>query len=286
MKIEARNIDKSFGKNKVLDDISFDLGEANITGLVGRNGSGKTTLLKIICKIFDPDRGEVLLDGKDLRKNQDLITNVAYLPDRFDYFDYQDPKNMMTYYKIIYPKFDQAFFIRELEKNQIDLSTNIRNYSKGMKNLLGLITVLATRADIVLVDEILDGMDVLNKDLIKTYFLEAKEEKRTILASSHQLDELKGISDNILYLTKDGKLEKIVEESDKFSKVQIVVKEKLPEDLLNKSVLRFKLGRVYTVLLGMTEDEIKKDLDREEIVQYDILPNKVEDSFYWERGRK
>lgn len=286
MKVSVANIEKSFGKNKVLNDISFDLEDAMITGLVGRNGSGKTTLLKIMSKIFDPDEGQVLVDGKDIRLKQELIQNIAYLPDRFDYFNYADPKKMMGYYKIIYPDFDEDFFVNELNKNEISLSTNIRNYSKGIKNLLGLISILATRAKLVLVDEILDGMDVLNKEVIRSYLLDAKEEGRIILASSHELDELYGISDRILYLSKDGKLEQIKEESDKFTKVQIVVKEKLPDDILDKAIMRFNLGRVYTVLLGMDHDQVDKFLDRPEIVQFDILPNKVEDSFYWERGRK
>lgn len=286
MKISVKNIEKSFDEKKVLNDISFDLTEGMITGLVGRNGSGKTTLLKIMCKIFDPDKGRVFIDDKDIRVCQDLIEHIAYLPDRFDYFNFSDPKKMMGYYQILYPNFDRNFFIKELEKNEIDLSTNIRNYSKGIKNLLGLITVLATRAEIVLVDEILDGMDVLNKEVIKSYLLDAKEEGRTVFASSHELDELNGITDEIFYLSKDGRLEKILEESDKFTKLQIVVKEKLPEDILEKSILRFNLGRVYTVLVGGDEKEVKELLNRPEIVQYDILPNKVEDSFYWERGRR
>ncbi|MDD7305293.1 MAG: ABC transporter ATP-binding protein [Peptoniphilaceae bacterium] len=286
MIIAVKNIEKSFGKNKVLNDFSFALKEANITGLVGRNGSGKTTLLKIMCRIFDPDRGEVSLDGEDIRKNYKLIEHIAYLPDRFDYFNYSKPKEMIEYYQIIYPNFDKDFFIKELEKNEIDLNKNIRNYSKGIKNLLGLITILATRAEILLVDEILDGMDVLNKEIISSYLLDAKEEGRTIFASSHELDQLYGLSDQIIYLTKKGKIEKIVEENDKFSKVQIVVRDKLPEDILKQSILRFNLGRVYTILIGMDKEKVKELLDRDQIVQYDILPSQVEDSFYWERGRK
>lgn len=286
MNISVKNIDKSFDKNMVLNDLSFELKKGRITGLVGRNGSGKTTLLKIMCRIFDPDKGVVLLNDKDIRKNPELITNIAYLPDKFDYFNYSNPKDMLNYYKMIYPNFDKNFFLNQLQKNEIDPKVNIRNYSKGIKNLLGLITILSTKADVLLVDEILDGMDVLNKEVIKSYLLDAKELGRTILASSHELDELYGISDEILYLTKSGKLEKISENSDKFTKVQIVVKNELPDDILNQSILRFNLGRVYIVLLGMNNDKVEKILDRDEIVQYDILPSQVEDNFYWERGIK
>src|SRR5699024_3185988 len=129
-------------------------------------------------------------------------------------------------------------------------------------------------------------MDVLNKEVIKTYLLDAKEEGRTVLASSHELDELYGISDDVLYLTKAGKIEKISEGSDKFTKLQIVVKDKLPQDILDLGILRFNLGRVYTILLGLDKDKAEELLKRDEIVQYDILPSQVEDSFYWERGRK
>lgn len=285
MNISVKNIEKSFDKNRVLNDLTFDLKKGKITGLVGRNGSGKTTLLKIMCRIFDPDRGVVLLDNKDIRKNPELIANIAYLPDKFDYFNYSSPEEMLGYYKIIYPNFNKNFFLDELRKNEIDPSKNIRNYSKGIKNLLGLITILATGAKMLLVDEILDGMDVLNKEVIKTYLLDAKEEGRTVLASSHELDELYGISDEILYLTKSGKLDKISEDSDKFTKVQIVVKEKLPDYILSQSILRFNLGRVYIVLLGMDKDKVDELMKIDEIVQYDILPSQVEDSFYWERGR-
>lgn len=286
MSISIKNIEKSFEKNKVLNDISFDLKKAAITGLVGRNGSGKTTLLKILCRIYDPDRGEVFFDGKDIRKIPELIQNIAYLPDRFDYFNYSTPKEIIGYYEVIYPKFDKKFFENELIRNEIYLSKNIRNYSKGIKNLLGLITILSTNADVLLVDEILDGMDVLNKEVIKSYLLDAKEMGKTILASSHELDELHGISDEIIYLTKSGKIEKVMEDANTFTKVQIVVKEKLPEEILNKAILRFNLGRVYTILVGIKKDDLKEFLNTEQIVQYDILPNQIEDNFYWERGIK
>lgn len=286
MILSVKNIEKSFAGHKVLNDISFLLKQGNITGLVGRNGSGKTTLLKILCGIYDSDLGKFDIDGKTLDDNPKIIENIAYLPDRFDYFNYSNSKQLIDYYSIIYPKFDKNFFLQEVNKNNIDVNKNIRTFSKGTKNLLGLITILSTGAEILLVDEILDGMDVINKEIITSYLLDAKDEGKTILASSHELDELSGICDEILYLSIEGKIENISDEKEhKFNKVQIVVKDKLPEDILNNSVLRFNLGRVYTVLLGIDKDKLKNLLDREEIVQYDILPIQIEDNFYWERGK-
>lgn len=110
MIVEAININKSFSNSKVLDNVSLELKEGNITGLVGRNGSGKTTLLKILAGIYNADSGKFKIAGNSLNVNPKTIEHIAYLPDRFDYFNYDKIKEIPDYYKIIYPKFDYKFF--------------------------------------------------------------------------------------------------------------------------------------------------------------------------------
>lgn len=285
MILEVKDLSKSFGDEKVLDKLSFNLEEGQIHALVGRNGSGKTTLLKILVDILKMDEGSLKILGKTYKEDRHIIENIAYLPDRFDYFDYVSVMKMREYYKILYPDFDDNFFKTELKKNNIDSKKSLRNFSKGYKNLIGLLAVIASNSKIVLLDEILDGMDVLNKELIISYILDMKDLGRTILASSHELEELAKIADISLYLTKDGKIKNISNSKDSFIKAQVVVKEKLDEAILNHSVLRFNMGRVY-VLLIENKDNIREILDsNESIVQYDILEPKIEDSFYWEKGR-
>lgn len=284
MLFEVNNINKSFGKNEVLKDVSFSLLPGTITGIVGRNGSGKTTLLKILCGIYLADSGEFTLDKKKLSEDAKLISHIGFLPDRFDYFNYYKAKDVPEFYKIIYENFDSDYFFCELNKNEIDPNQTIRNFSKGQKNLLGLITILATKADIILVDEVLDGMDVLNKKLILSYILDAKEAGRTVLASSHDLDHLTGICEEILYLSKDGRLKNTSVDTKNIKKIQIVVKDKLPKDLLDNSVLVSSLGRVNIILINASEDLLDHMLANDEIVQYDILNLKIEDYFYMEQG--
>ena len=149
---------------------------------------------------------------------------------------------------------------------------------------MGLITILATKADIILVDEVLDGMDVLNKKLILSYILDAKDAGRTVLASSHDLDHLTGICEDILYLSKDGRLKNTSVDTKNIKKIQIVVKDKLPKDLLDNSVLVSSLGRVNIILINASEDLLDHMLANDEIVQYDILNLKIEDYFYMEQG--
>lgn len=287
MNLKAVDISKVFDEKLVLDSVNFILKKGEITGLIGRNGSGKTTLLKILTRILDPISGRVYLDDKDLFENPELIENIAYLPDRFDFFSYSTGLKAIEYYEIIYPKFNREFIIEEAKKLKLPLDKNIKSLSKGYKALLGLLIILATNAEILLIDEGLDGMDVINKELLIKYLIDAAEEGKSVLISSHQLDELQGITDNILYISLEGKLENIKERRDKnILKVQIVVKESLPVDILNESVLRFHLGRVYTVLIEGSEKEVIEKLIRKEIVQFDIIPMTLQDYFYWEKGRE
>ena len=255
MLFEVNNISKAFGQNHVLKDVSFNLNPGTITGIVGRNGSGKTTLLKILCGIYKADSGDFTLDGKRLENNPEMVSHIGFLPDRFDYFSFYKAKDIPDFYKVIYEDFASDYFFCQLNKNEINPNQNIRNFSKGQKNLLGLITILASKADILLIDEVLDGMDVLNKKQIISYILDAKDEGRTVLASSHDLDHLTGICENILYLSKDGLLKNTSTDNKNIRKIQVVVKEKLPQELSDKAVVISTIGRVNVILIK-ADDEL------------------------------
>ena len=285
MIVEAINVNKSFDDNKVLDNVTFSLEEGIITGLVGRNGSGKTTLLKIIAGIYKEDSGKIKIDGKSLGINPRTIENLAYLPDRFDYFNYYKIDQLPEYYEILYPTFDKDFFNEEIGKFSYNPKANIRNLSKGEKNLLGLICALASNAKVILVDEVLDGMDILNRRRIIEYLLDAKDKGCAVFASSHELSDLSGICDEIYYLSKEGVLNK-THDDEKLSlnKLQVVVKDKLPENIRNKSVIISNIGRVYTILIDTKGEFLDELLADSDIVQYDKLEVKVEDYFYLEEG--
>ena len=285
MIVEVMSLYKSFGKNKVLEDVNFSLDEGKIYALVGRNGSGKTTLLKIMADIYQKDLGKINIFGKSFKEDKHIIENIAYLPDRFDYFDYSSVEKMLGYYEVIYPNFDKRFVLKELEKNNIDIKKNLRSFSKGYKNLIGLLAVIGTNAKIVLLDEILDGMDVLNKEIILSYILDLKDFGRSVLASSHELEDLAKVADETLYLSKNGKLTNLQKNKEKFVKLQIVVKDELDPKILDRAVLRFKLGRVYTILIENRENLMDMIKNNESVVQFDILDPKIEDNFYWEKGR-
>lgn len=285
--MQIDNITKAFDGNVVLDGISFELHPGEITALVGRNGSGKTTLLRILAHITDGDSGAVKLDEQVVKEHPQLLENIAFLPDRFDYFPFESGHKIMKYYEIIYPSFDRAFVVSEALKQGIDLKTNSRSLSKGNKVLLGLLILLATNAKYLLVDEALDGIDVLNKRRIKEYLLDAAAGDRAVIVSSHQLEELQGMADRILYLEMNGTMDEVNESGHhNVVKCQVVVKETLPEQLQQAGTVIFQMGRVYTLLLPGPISHVPEMLKDPAIVQYDILPMQLEDYFYWEQGKE
>lgn len=119
------------------------------------------------------------------------------------------------------------------------------------------------------------------------YLLDASDEGRCVLISTHQLTELQGIADEVYYISLNGEIEGVDKKKDvPFCKLQVVVKESMPNDLLKESIERFRVGRVYTLLIEGKEEDVIKKMVREEIVQFDVLPLQIEDKFYFEKGRE
>lgn len=278
--LQINDIHKSYGEKHVLNGISFSVEKGKVTSLIGRNGSGKTTMLEILSRIISQDGGFISIDDKKIDDDITLQQNIAFLPDRFDLFKYSNAMRIMEFYEIIYPNFDREFVKTELTKLKISPKMDVRNLSKGQSALLGLVVILATGADYILLDEILDGIDVVNRRKVIEYVLDATAAGRAVLISSHSLDELESISDTAIYISLDGSLQ-AVDQSLNLNKFQIVLKETLKEEDREKLFITGEIGRVITILTEDSFEEVQKKL-KTEIIQHDIIPVKYEDVFYYE----
>ena len=278
--LQINDIHKSYGEKHVLNGISFSVEKGKVTSLIGRNGSGKTTMLEILSRIISQDGGFISIDDKKIDEDITLQQNIAFLPDRFDLFKYSNALRIMEFYEIIYPNFDREFLKTELTKLKISPKMDVRNLSKGQSALLGLVVILATGADYILLDEILDGIDVVNRRKVIEYVLDATAAGRAVLISSHSLDELESISDTAIYISLDGSLQ-AVDQSLNLNKFQIVLKETLKEEDREKLFITGEIGRVITILTEDSFEEVQKKL-KTEIIQHDIIPVKYEDVFYYE----
>ena len=279
MKLEIKNLSKKFEKKEVLNNINLEVKSGEVVSLVGRNGSGKTTLLKLITGIYQLDMGEITIDGVNIEQNN-LKSNIIYIPDKFDYFKYTKIKNIIKYYALAYENFDKDYFEKELVKNKISLNKKITELSKGQTVIFGVILGLACRTNFLLLDEPLDGIDIINIKLIINYIIEAQDSGVGILVSSHQLDYLENISNKIIYIDTTGKYGKEVDKME-YSKYQLVYEDKIPDEFANLDSVRIvsNIGRVYIVLVRGSFEETR-DLIQESIpLQCDELPVLLEDIF-------
>ena len=277
MKLTIEKINKKFSKKIVLNNVSFTVSTGEIVALVGRNGSGKTTLLKILSGIYSQDSGEIGIEEID---NKNIRKQLIYIPDRFDYFKNSKIKKVFEFYKLAYENFDEQYFKTELEKIKLSQTSRLSELSKGQLAIFSLILGISCRTKFILLDEPLDGIDVINTKMIVDYILDAQSDGVGLLISSHQLNALENISDKVVYLDDGvGVSEEI--NKDEYSKYQLVYQEKISEELRRNPDVRIisNIGRVYVVIMKGSYDVTQDIIQNKDLLQYDKLPIALEDIF-------
>ena len=277
MKLTIEKINKKFSKKIVLNNVSFSVTTGEIVALVGRNGSGKTTLLKILSGIYSQDSGEIEIEGVD---NKNIRKQLIYIPDRFDYFKNSKIKKVFEFYKLAYENFDEQYFKTELEEIKLSQTRRLSELSKGQLAIFSLILGISCRTKFILLDEPLDGIDVINTKKIVDYILDAQSDGIGLLISSHQLNALENISDKVVYLDDGvGVSEEI--NKDEYSKYQLVYQEKIPEELRRNPDVRIisNIGRVYVVIMRGSYTATHVIIQDKDLLQYDKLPISLEDIF-------
>lgn len=286
--IEIKNISKTFGDLKVLEELNCTIKDNCIYGLVGANGSGKSTLLRLINGIFYPDEGEITVDNEIPFENEKIKQNMVFVPDDLHFYTVYTLEDMASFYKAMYKKFDKEYLYDLARKLKLDTSRKISSFSKGMKRQCALILALATRCKYMFFDETFDGLDPVIRNFFKKQIAKQMEEEHsTIIMTSHNLRELEDICDNLGLLYKGG----ILFESDIDSiktnmyKVQISLKE---EDFDEKSfigikVLSFKkVGSVACMIIEDKDGKIRNQLEKMNPLILDFLPLTLEEMFIYE----
>lgn len=196
--ITVNDVSKKFGKKQVLRNISCEISDGQIYGLIGYNGAGKTTLLKIISGIYRPDSGEVLLNGKPVLQADDLKKQLFIMTEEVYFLPQADLLQMRSFYRGYYPTWHDETFYRLVEIFGLDLRQKIHGFSKGMQRQVGLILAFSVRPQFLFLDEAFDGLDLsmrhLMKDMLDAYVAATNA---TVVISSHNLRELEGIVDGI-----------------------------------------------------------------------------------------
>lgn len=196
--IKISNVTKTFDDYTAVDNISIEVGNSSVYGLVGYNGAGKTTLLKMIAGVYTPDSGKIELDGVDLFAHPEKKQELFYVPDDLYFGAASSMKSMAKFYKSYYPNFCDETFHKLAELFGLDIKKKLMGFSKGMQRQAEIVLGLSTLPRAILLDESFDGLDPAKRNLTKKLLLDYMAEKDcSVIISSHNLHELADMCDHI-----------------------------------------------------------------------------------------
>lgn|SRR5574344_495542 len=207
MKIEVKNVSKSFKKVDVLKNISVNFESGKIVGLIGRNGSGKTVFLKIVCGFYAPTSGSVIVDGVDIVKEcsfpkntRALIEKPGFLPELSGYENLKMLAEIQN--KIGDKEINETVKLVNLEK---DINKKYETYSLGTKQKLGIAQVIMEDPDIMIFDEPFNGIENKTAELLRKLLKDLKKRGKLIIIASHIKEDINGLADEV-YEFDDGEL--------------------------------------------------------------------------------
>ncbi|MDO4623018.1 MAG: ABC transporter ATP-binding protein [Eubacteriales bacterium] len=286
--IEIKNVSKSFRDVDALHQISVEIKEGEIFGLVGTNGAGKSTLLRLITGVLQADQGEVLVDGEPVYDNETGKQKICFLPDSAYFPVNATAKTMMEDYRVVYPEFLSDRCQKMLEGLGLDPNRRIRGYSKGMKKQLSVILGICAQTKYLLCDETFDGLDPVIRQTVKSIFATEMLDRDFVpVIASHNLRELEDICDHVGLLHKGGILLSESLDDMKYSihKVQMVLRKPEDEEQLLAELdtaWKEKRGSILTVIARGEEKEIMDKVQRKDPLFAESLPLSLEEIFVTE----
>lgn len=283
--IEIKNLTKKFDKLTALNNVSFNVNEGSVVGLVGSNGSGKSTLLRVLSGIYQPDGGEVVVNGERLFDNYIAKGECYFIPDFPYFYNNSTLENTAFLYRRLYPNWSEDVFNKFCSVFPINRKQRIINMSKGMQRQAALILALSTCPKYLFLDEIFDGLDPVVRHLLKKILIDAVYERGvTVMIASHNLRELEDLCDRVCLLHMGNMLM----ESDidalrqKMRKVQIAFKEipQMPNLFEGIDVVNvWRNGNVFNLTIRGAEESFMPMLNALEPAYISALPLTLEEIF-------
>jgi ABC-2 type transport system ATP-binding protein len=200
--IAIRGVTRTFGNKRALDDVSLIVPRGNVFGLVGANGAGKTTLIRHVLGLLKAQSGSVRVFGLDPVKDPvNVLSRIGYLSEEGDLPGWMRVDELMRYMRAFYPTWDEAYAQDLRRQFELDPAAKVKTLSKGQKARAGLLVALAYRPELLLLDEPSSGLDpIVRRDILGAIVRTIADEGRTVLFSSHLLDEVERISDRVAML--------------------------------------------------------------------------------------
>jgi ABC-2 type transport system ATP-binding protein len=198
---------RRFGGKTALDSVSLSLPRGGVYGLVGANGAGKTTLIKHLLGLLQAESGSVRVFGVDpVADPVAVLSRIGYLSEENDLPGWMRVDELVRYSRAFYPGWDDGY-AEELRRSfALDPAAKIKTLSKGQKARAGLLIALAYRPELLVLDEPSSGLDpIVRRDILGAVIRTIADEGRTVLFSSHLLEEVEQVADHVT-LIKDGRI--------------------------------------------------------------------------------
>lgn len=201
--VELAGVSRRYRRTLAMDNVSFSMARGSVVGLVGENGAGKTTSIKHVLGLLRAQTGTVRVFGLDpVKKPHDTLSRIGYLSEHRDLPGWMRIDELLRYTRALYPKWDQAYAQKLVQMFQLDPSAKIRTLSMGQTAKAGLVTALAHRPELLVLDEPSSGLDpIVRRDILGAVLREVAKDGRTVLFSSHLLHEVETISDRVVMIS-------------------------------------------------------------------------------------
>jgi ABC-2 type transport system ATP-binding protein len=281
--LELKNVTKTFGTTKALEDLTMVVPKGTVYGLVGPNGAGKSTAIRLALGVYRPDSGSITLDGKPVFENPEVKNRICSIPDEVFYFQSATMAEMKSYYKGMYPQFDEALFDKLYEVFQLPSNSPIRRFSKGMQKQAAFHLSLCTHPELLILDEPVDGLDpVMRRQVWSLLLSEVAQRETTVLVSSHNLRELEDICDHVGIMDQGRMLleRSLADMQGNTHKLQLVGNVPLDLEVLHES----SSGRLKTLVVRGDVQEITQKVRATDPAYFDVLPLSLEEIFIYELG--
>ncbi len=282
--LNIKNLSKSFGRKKVLENFNMTLQKGKVHGLIGKNGEGKTTLARMIMGIIPSSEGEIFYKDQKIEFKHTLYKKeIGYIPEDSFFYSWMTIKDLLDFNSSFYPKWNSKKANELLEKFSLDKKQRIRTLSRGMKLKLGLIVALASEPELLILDDPTSGIDVpTRQDFLRGIIRELSEAGTTILFSTHLIHELERIVDHLSIL-QDGHL--ILDEDyqkikNAAKRVRITFEDSVPEKIEIDGVLKEQReGNVADLVIYPWDKATEKKIDALSPARWEKEPLTLEDVF-------
>lgn len=258
--LQLINVSKSFGNTPVLKNINWEVEPNKIYGLVGKNGVGKSTLLRCIADVYPVDTGQVLYNNINAADNPNVKRKVVFVADEPFELNQSSLKQLIEFYEIFYPQFNHSKYSELISLFDFNENQSIENMSKGQKRQSSMIIALSLNPELILLDESFDGLDPIVRNRFINYLKE--QENLTIIISSHNVNDLDTLCDEILVIEENALISKesLIREEG-LIKVQVAFTYDITNQMDFLQPLSHKVeGRVHTLIVRQSLDQLKQEL--------------------------